>query len=94
MKNKTITIKSIIESEFINADILEITNELKQHQLYDFINSCLEQINLHIKQKNLSHNRKGILNVAPIGVMMLVKFNEYFRELSKNGEITEKEKLE
>lgn len=94
MKNKTITIKSIIESEFINADIHEITNKLKQHQLYDFINSCLEQINLHIKQKNLSHNRKGILNVAPIGVMMLVKFNEYFRELSKNGEITEKEKLE
>lgn len=94
MKSKTITIQNIIETEFINADILEITNKLKQHQLYDFINRSLEQINFLINQKSQHRDRKSILNVSSIGSIMLIKFNEYLRKLAQEGKVEQKEELE
>lgn len=94
MKQQTITIQSIIEAEFANVNINEIISQLKEHQLYDFIIKSLEQINEHIKLKKNSIKLNGVLNIAPIGVIMLIKFNEYFRKLAQGEMVEEKEKLE
>ncbi|MCA6437544.1 MAG: hypothetical protein IM592_13740 [Bacteroidetes bacterium] len=94
MKQQTITIQSIVEAEFANVNINEIISQLKDHHLYDFIIKSLEQINEHIKLKKNSIKTNGILNIAPIGVIMLVKFNEYFRNLIQGEKCEEKEKLE
>lgn len=86
MKQNKLSFQNIIEAEFGNANIDEIKQKLEEHNLFDFIANCVSQINEHLKVKAETIKQNEALNIAPIGAMMLVKFNDYFRDLlSKNN---------
>lgn len=89
-----ITLDQILKHEFQNIGRDKIVSTLSKHKLYDFLSEVISLLNTHIENKTEELKSFGTLQVSPIASALLVRINEYLRQLSKQKKIEQKKELE
>lgn len=74
-------LKNIIKSEFESANVNEIVGMLAKHSLYDIIVNGITTVNSHLNNVDVEKETLGTIQITHISSSLLVKINEYLRQL-------------
>ncbi|MPM13609.1 hypothetical protein SDC9_59967 [bioreactor metagenome] len=88
-----ITLKQILEAEFADANLEEISSLLQQHNLYVLIEESLGLINTHLKLKSKEIKTFGFSQISHIAAGVLIRINEYLHLLEYQQRTEEEENI-
>lgn len=89
-----LSLEKLVASEFGNANLNEVVKKLAEHNLYDFLIESINTVNVHLIQQQLELKTFSVIKISHIASVMLIKFNEYLRQLFSLGKVEEKKELE
>jgi hypothetical protein len=84
----------IIKAEFEDVNLDKIVKKISHHNLYVPIIKSIDLINRHLKEAKHELDNYGTLQVSHIATALLIKINEYLRNLKLKREKKEKQDLE